>query len=93
MKKIITITVVMLTALSTFAQPKLTKDNVEEVLKAMTLEEKALLSVGGSRAVTINGIPTGAASLVPGAAGTTRPIERLGIPATVVPAEIGRAHV
>ena len=84
MKKFFVALCVSMLAMPLFAQPQLTKDNVEEVLKAMTLEEKALLSVGGSRAVTINGIPTGAASLVPGAAGTTRPIERLGIPATVV---------
>ena len=50
----------------------------------MTLEEKATLLVGGAKAVVINGIPSGVATRVPGAAGTTRPIERLGIPGTVL---------
>jgi len=71
-------------SLTTFAQPKLSKDNVEEVLKAMTLEEKATLCVGGGRAVTTGGVSTGITDLVQGAAGCTRKIERLGIPATVL---------
>ena len=44
--------------------PQLRADNIEEVLKAMTLEGKA--------------------NLVVGAAGTTKPIPRLGIPAIVL---------
>ena len=50
----------------------LREDNVEEILKAMTNEEKVTLLVGGP------------GSLVPGAAGYTREIERLGIPMTVL---------
>lgn len=54
------------------AQPQLRKDNIDEVIAAMTLEEKASLLVG-----------TGSDNLVPGLAGGTRAIPRLGIPQTV----------
>ena len=77
----------MLTALcsaAAFAQPKLTKDNIDEVIKAMTLEEKVTLIVGGSRQINIDGVPSGTTNLVPGAAGVTRAVPRLGIPQTVV---------
>ena len=84
MRKTITILAALACAATLFAQPQLNKDNVEEVLKAMTLQEKAALCVGGSRMVNIDGIPTGSANLVPGAAGTTRALPRLGIPATVL---------
>ena len=57
---------------ASMAQPRLNGDNIDEILKAMTTEEKATLLVGGSPY-----------SLVQGAGGGTRPIERLGIPATV----------
>ena len=66
------------------AQPKLSADNIDEVIKAMTLEEKVTLCVGGGRAVTTGGVSTGLTDLVRGAAGSTRKIERLGIPATVL---------
>ena len=71
-------------ALMAAAQPQLRKDNVDEVLKAMTLEEKATLLVGGARAAMVNGVTSGVDWNVPGAAGNTRPIERLGIPGTVL---------
>ena len=63
--------------LSSYAQTNqstltLREDNIEEILKAMTNEEKVSLLVGGP------------GSLVPGAAGYTRGIERLGIPMTVL---------
>ena len=67
-----------------FAQPHLSKDNIDEVLKAMTLQEKASLLVGGARAAIVNGVTSGVAAEVPGAAGNTRPIARLGIPGTVL---------
>lgn len=66
------------------AQPRLTKDNIDEVIAAMTLEEKITLLVGGSEPVIFNGVPTGTTKTVPGAAGNTRAIERLGISGTVV---------
>ena len=70
---------------SVFAQPKLRKDNIDEVLKAMTLEEKATLVVGsGWGSMTAGSMTASDATLVPGAAGTTRAIPRLGIPQTVL---------
>ena len=66
------------------AQPRLDKENIEEVLQAMTLQEKASLLVGGARAALVNGVTSGMAWQVPGAAGNTRPVERLGIPGTVL---------
>ena len=60
------------------AQVKLQANNVDEVLKAMTLEEKAMLMVGGNRQIATagdnNGMIGGHAQRVPGAAGTTQAI-------------------
>lgn len=69
---------------SAFAQPQLRKDNIDEVLNAMTLEEKVFLLVGGTEPANIEGMPESAPSPVPGTAGITRAIPRLGIPATVL---------
>ena len=68
--------------------PQLGKASVNDVIKAMTLEEKVQLLVGGG----MPGFPGDSASavvgethsLVPGAAGTTHAIPRLGIPSIVV---------
>jgi beta-glucosidase len=84
MKKFFLIAAAGLMALSAMAQPQLNKDNIDEVLKAMTLQEKATLLVGGARAAIVNGVTSGIAAQVPGAAGNTRPIERLGISGTVL---------
>ena len=85
MKKIILCGAMLLGASALFAQPQLSKDNIDDVLKAMTLEEKATLLVGGGwGSMTAGSMTASATALVPGAAGTTRPIERLGIPATVL---------
>ena len=68
-----------------YAQPKLTEKNIDEVIKAMTLEEKARLLVGGSNNFFGDQAAVGGeADLVAGAAGTSPAIPRLGIPATVL---------
>lgn len=83
MKKTTLILAAVLCAAPLMAQPKLTKDNIDEVIKAMTLEEKATLLVGGARAANVEGVTSGQATgPVEGAAGNTRPIERVGIPIT-----------
>ena len=81
---LLTAALLLLAGTSATAQPKLTADNIDQVLKAMTLDEKATLCVGGGRAVTTGGVSTGITDLVRGAAGSTRKIERLGIPNTVL---------
>lgn len=70
-KTLLTATAVICGAVA-WAQPKLSADNIDQVLKAMTLEEKATLVVGGR------------GNSVPGAAGATQAIPRLGIPGTVL---------
>ena len=84
MKKILLTLALAAATLVCLAQPKLREDNIDEILKAMTLEEKATLLVGGARAAMVNGVTSGVAAEVPGAAGNTRPVERLGIPGTVL---------
>ena len=68
------------------AQPQLRADNIDEVLKAMTLEEKAQMLIGGGNDSFVgSGAMLGhQKKLVAGAAGLTVAIPRLGIPATVV---------
>ena len=87
-KTILTFCAVLLGSFSTLtAQVKLQADNVDEVLKAMTLEEKAMLGVGGNRQIASsadNGMIGAHARRVPGAAGMTQAIPRLGIPSTVL---------
>lgn len=66
--------------------PQLGKSSLDEVIGAMTLEEKAHLIVGtGMAGFSGDSAVIGETKkLVPGAAGTTYPIERLGIPAVVL---------
>ena len=85
MKKILSFAVAAFCATSMVAQPQLNKDNIDEVLKAMTLEEKATLLVGGGWGSMAAGSLTASQTvLVSGAAGTTRAVERLGVPQTVL---------
>ena len=66
--------------------PQLGKDPIEKIVAAMTAEEKVSLLVGtgmpgfGGQSAVVGSTQ----NIVPGAAGTTFPIERLGIPAIVV---------
>ena len=68
--------------------PQLGKDPIDKVIAAMTTEEKVSLLIGtgmpgfGGQSAVVGSTQ----SIVPGAAGTTFPIERLGIPAVVGPA-------
>ena len=66
--------------------PQLGKASLDDVIAAMTLEEKAHLVIGtGMAGFTGDSAVIGETkALVPGAAGTTYPIERLGIPAVVL---------
>ena len=63
--------------------PQLGKQSIDKVLKAMTLEEKAHFVIGTGMSLDSGGAATVGATdlLLPGAAGTTYPIPRLGIPA------------
>ena len=87
MKKLfITGLTALLTATTMSGQPKLKADNIDEVMAAMTLEEKAQLLVGGgSDGFVGSGAMLGhQKKLVAGAAGITVENKRLGIPATVL---------
>ena len=86
MKRLISTVLVATTCMMTMnAQPKLSATNIDEVMKAMTLEEKAKLLVGGANNFFGDqAVVGGEATLVAGAAGTSPAIPRLGIPATVL---------
>ena len=82
-------TLLLLSAISLGAQPSLSQKNIGRIIQSMTLEEKAQMLVGAIDGTGYEGVPsaTGEASVgqrVPGAAGQTNAITRLGIPATVV---------
>lgn len=66
--------------------PQLGKSSIDKVIAAMTLEEKAHLVIGTGMAGASGEAPVvgETRNLVPGAAGTTYPIPRLGIPAIVL---------
>lgn len=79
MKKTLFFLLALASALTIWAQPKLTKDNIDKILEAMTLEEKAAFVVG------MRAMPADTkVAFVPGAAGGTQPVERLGIPYSVL---------
>ena len=85
-KLLISLTAILTTTIMTAQNaPQLRADNIDEVLAAMTLEEKAKILVGGANNFfSANAVVGGEAHLVAGAAGTTAAIPRLGIPATVL---------
>ena len=62
------------------AQPKLTKDNIPQIVKAMTTEEKAAFVVG----VRDKGVSPYKEIYLPGTGGITYAIPRLGIPPIVM---------
>ena len=66
--------------------PQLGKDSLDKVIAAMTIEEKAHLLIGTGMSGNAGNDPVigMTQNIVPGAAGTTYPIERLGIPAIVL---------
>lgn len=68
------------------SDPQLGKAPIEDVIKAMTLEEKVHLVIGmGMAGASGDSTVIGTTKkLVPGAAGTTYPIKRLGIPSIVL---------
>ena len=74
-----------LICLSTMAQEKTTlrQDNIDEVISCLTLKEKASLVVGAGYKSMLAGV-FGFKAPVPGAAGMTRAVPRLGIPAIVL---------
>ena len=81
------LTLAVCASLSATAQtaPQLNANNIDQVLKAMTLEEKAILLVGATNQSETGGAMGGyTKNLVPGAAGVTAPIQRLGIPMLVL---------
>ena len=85
MKKFFLLSIAAMCTVTMLAQPQLRKDKIDDVLKAMTLEEKATLVVGGGwGSMTAGSLTASNETLVSGAAGTTRAIPRLGIPTTVL---------
>ena len=77
---------VCMVALGASAQPKLSKATIKDVVKAMTLDEKIEFLHGiGMPAASGSGPVTGSVQgKVPGAAGETQRMERLGIPAIIM---------
>lgn len=74
------------TGMSAQSAPQLRADNIDEVINAMTTEEKAQMLVGGGNSGFVgSGAMLGHQKrLVAGAAGITVAIPRLGIPSTVL---------
>ena len=87
-KALIFISSALLVAACSGGDPQLGKASVDKVLGAMTLEEKVHFVIGTGMAgfgdETATATIGATRKIVPGAAGTTYPIERLGIPAIVL---------
>lgn len=75
-KTIITGTFFLMGANVHAQQLTLKTDNIDQIIEALTLEEKAHLLVGRENSKSNTGVP--------GAAGTTQGVERLGIPGIVL---------
>ncbi|MCF0177575.1 MAG: glycoside hydrolase family 3 C-terminal domain-containing protein, partial [Bacteroidales bacterium] len=89
MKKINIITLLTAAAMLVSCQsgePQLGQAPISKVIKAMTLEEKVMVLIGTGMAGTTGDAPVIGATedIVPGAAGTTHAVPRLGIPAVVL---------
>lgn len=88
MKKILFITFAALIVSCGYSgTPQLGKASIDKIIDSLILEEKAQLLVGSGMAGfgnNSNPVVGATQSLVPGAAGTTYPIPRLGIPAIVL---------
>ena len=70
---------------ATAQELKLREDNISQIVSAMTLEEKAHLVVGADmKDIAAGGEVGDTEKMVPGAAGITYPIPRLGIPTIVM---------
>ena len=84
--KTVLLSVACMMALGVSAQPKLSKATIKDVVKAMTLDEKIEFLHGiGMPAASGSGPVTGSVQgKVPGAAGETQRMERLGIPAIIM---------
>lgn len=80
------IAMILAAALSCAPAPQLTENNIPEVVSAMTLEEKVRLITGvGANIENVAGdIGKAGGRRVPGAAGATVAIDRLGIPSVVL---------
>lgn len=83
---IITLAAATLYATSLAQAPQLRPDNIDEVLEAMTLREKATLLVGelSANQQAYGTQISHSDRYIPGAVGNTYPIPRLGIPPTVM---------
>jgi len=89
MKKIILMAGTLLLAIQLFSQstarvPQLGKDKIADIIAAMTPEEKVYLLMGLGDANWTNPATGEKTVIVPGSAGRTWDIPRLGIPATVL---------
>ena len=87
-------TATAIAAMPSHAQtPKLGVNTTQEVVDAMTLDEKLdpLIGTGGNVATNATATIGSSSELVPGAAGQLNPIPRLGIPATVLVHSVGEA--
>ena len=88
MNKIITITAILAFSLSFSQQtPQLNKNNIKQVVKAMTLDEKIqfVSGIGMSISQSSDGPVAGSiGGKVPGAAGATVAMPRLGIPSIIM---------